>query len=72
MKSFHALLHDCRLDGETGYAATCAEIPNAVGEGETVEECLADLRRCIEFIFETNRQTAISASKDEMRELIFA
>jgi len=41
--TFHALLHDCRLDGETGYAATCAEIPNAVGEGETVEECLADL-----------------------------
>jgi predicted RNase H-like HicB family nuclease len=69
---FTALLHDCRLDGETGFAATCAEVPSAVGQGETVEECLADLKECIEFIFETNRQEATASFKDEVRELQLA
>ncbi len=69
---FTALLHDCRLDGETGFCATCAEVPTAVGQGETIEECLADLKQCIEFIFETNRLEAVSSPSDEVRELQLA
>ena len=34
-------IHDCSADGETGYAATCAEFPEANGQGETREDCLA-------------------------------
>lgn len=37
-----ALLHDCSADGETGYAATCIEFPEANGQGESlgIGECL--------------------------------
>ena len=43
-------LHDCSVDGETGFAAVCAEFPEANGQGETREQCLADLRASIEDI----------------------
>ena len=42
--------HDCSVDGETGFAAVCAEFPEANGQGETREQCLADLRASIEDI----------------------
>ena len=42
-----ALLHDCSLDGETGYAATCVEFPEANGQGETVGECMDNLRSAV-------------------------
>ncbi len=42
-----ALIHDCATEGESGFAATCAEFPEANGQGETVEECLADLRSAL-------------------------
>jgi len=42
-----ALLHDCSLDGETGYAATCVEFPEANGQGETVGECMDALRSAV-------------------------
>jgi len=41
-------LHDCSVDGESGFAAVCAEFPEANGQGETREQCLADLRACID------------------------
>jgi predicted RNase H-like HicB family nuclease len=53
-----ALLHDCSADGETGYAATCIEFPEANGQGETVEECLDDLRAAVQAVLEYRRQTA--------------
>jgi predicted RNase H-like HicB family nuclease len=49
-KRFIALIHDSSEEGESGFCATCAEIPKAVGQGETVEDCLKDLRACIQFI----------------------
>ncbi len=67
-----ALLRDCSQDGETGYCATCAEIPSAIGQGESVEECLADLRECITFIFESNKQEALASRQGEVRELQLA
>lgn len=43
-------LHDCSVDGETGFAAVCAEFPEANGQGETREQCLTDLRASIDDI----------------------
>jgi predicted RNase H-like HicB family nuclease len=34
------------------YVAYCAEVPGANGQGETREECLANLRQAIALIFE--------------------
>jgi predicted RNase H-like HicB family nuclease len=56
-----ALLHDCSADGETGYAATCIEFPEANGQGETVEECLDDLRAAVQTVLEYRRQTAAAS-----------
>jgi predicted RNase H-like HicB family nuclease len=53
-----ALLHDCSADGESGYAATCIEFPEANGQGETVEECLDDLRAAVHEVLEYRRQQA--------------
>ena len=53
-----AWLHDCSLDGETGYAATCVEFPEANGQGESVAECLDDLRAAVREILAYRRETA--------------
>lgn len=53
-----AILHDCSLDGETGYAATCIEFPEANGQGENVEECIANLKEAIDEILAFRRDTA--------------
>jgi len=51
-------IHDCSADGETGFAAVCAEFPEANGQGETREDCLADLRASIEEILSYRREEA--------------
>lgn len=55
---FTALLHDCSLDGETGYAATCVEFPEANGQGKTAEECLENLRAAVCEVLEYRREKA--------------
>jgi predicted RNase H-like HicB family nuclease len=68
-----ALLHDCSADGESGYAATCVEFPEANGQGETVEECLDDLRAAVQDVLEYRRQTAVeSLGKGERLEMLTA
>ena len=68
-----ALLHDCSAEGETGYAATCVEFPEANGQGETVEECLDDLRAAVQDVLEYRRQTAVeSLGKGERLEMLTA
>jgi len=68
-----ALLHDCSADGETGYAATCIEFPEANGQGETAEECLDDLRAAVHAVLEYRRQTAAeSLGKGERLEMLTA
>lgn len=52
------LLHDCALEGETGYAATCVEFPEANGQGETEEECLEDLRSAVNDVLACRREEA--------------
>ena len=68
-----ALLHDCSADGESGYAATCVEFPEANGQGETVEECLDDLRAAVQEVLDYRRQTAVeSLGKGERLEMLTA
>lgn len=52
------VLHDCALDGETGFAATCVEFPEANGQGETREECIADLRDAVKEVLQFRREEA--------------
>lgn len=68
-----ALLHDCSADGESGYAASCVEFPEANGQGETEEECLDDLRAAVQDVLEYRRQTAAeSLGKGERLEMLTA
>lgn len=59
-----AILHDCSLDGETGCAATCAEFPEANGQGETPQAAIENLREAIRDIIDYRRS--------EMRKLLAA
>lgn len=68
-----ALLHDCFADGETGYAASCIEFPEANGQGESVEECLEDLRAAVQAVLEYRRQMAAeSLGEGERLEMLTA
>ena len=53
-----AVIHDCARDGETGFAATCVEFPEANGQGENVEDCLADLRSAVDAVLAYRREEA--------------
>jgi len=53
-----ALLHDCSLDGETGFAASCVEFPEANGQGESVADCLDDLRAAVREVLAYRRESA--------------
>jgi predicted RNase H-like HicB family nuclease len=50
--------HDCSVDGESGFAATCAEFPEANGQGETRDECLSNLRQAINEVICYRREEA--------------
>lgn len=68
-----ALLHDCSLDGETGYAATCVEFPEANAQGESVEECISDLRAAVNDVLAYRREQALkSLAEGERFELLQA
>lgn len=68
-----ALLHDCSLDGETGFSATCVEFPEANGQGETVKECIDDLRAAVNEVLAYRRSEAMqSLAKGERLEPIQA
>jgi predicted RNase H-like HicB family nuclease len=53
-----ALLHDCSLEGETGYAASCVEFPEANGQGESLETCISDLRAAVNEVLAYRRNEA--------------
>ena len=57
MKKLTAILHRGEPE-EGGYWATCLEVPGANGQGETKEECLADLRQAVQILLETEREEA--------------
>ena len=41
-----------RKEGEGGYSVQCLELPQAISQGETKEEALANIREAIELVLE--------------------
>jgi predicted RNase H-like HicB family nuclease len=53
------------------YFAYCAEVPGANGQGESHEECLANLREGIALILEHRREESLRAlPPDAQKELV--
>lgn len=53
------------------YVAYCAEVPGANGQGQTREECLANLREAISLILEHRREESLQGLPDDAkRELL--
>ena len=68
-----ALIHDCSVEAETGFAATCVEFPEANGQGETVEACLENLRGDIRDVLAYRKeQAAKGLLAGERLEVVFA
>jgi predicted RNase H-like HicB family nuclease len=51
------------------YAAVCPEVPEANGQGRTVEEAVASLKAAITLIFEERREQAQQESDQPIRTL---
>jgi len=51
-------------DGEW-YVGYCPEIPEANGQGQTVDECRADLAKAIGLILEDRREDALRGAPPE-------
>jgi predicted RNase H-like HicB family nuclease len=72
MKKLTAILHRGEPD-EGGFWATCLEVPGANGQGETKEECLADLKKAVQLLLETEREEAFRLDpRAETAELLLA
>jgi predicted RNase H-like HicB family nuclease len=50
------------------YIAYCAEVPGANGQGESREECLANLREAIALILEHRREDSLRAMPPEAQQ----
>jgi predicted RNase H-like HicB family nuclease len=55
MRTLTAIVHRGESD-EGGFWATCLEVPGANGQGETKEECLANLKEAIQLLLDTERE----------------
>ncbi len=55
MKQLTAIVHRGEPE-EGGFWATCLEVPGANGQGETKEQCLADLKDAVQLLLETERE----------------
>jgi len=72
MKKLTAILHRGEPD-EGGFWATCLEVPSANGQGETKEECLADLKNAVQLLLETEREEVFRLDpRAETAELVLA
>lgn len=72
MKKFTAIVHHGEPD-EGGFWATCLEVPGANGQGETNEECLANLKEAIQLLLETEREEVFRLDPQaETTELVLA
>jgi predicted RNase H-like HicB family nuclease len=54
MTKFTAIVHPGEPD-EGGFWATCLEVPGANGQGETKDECLADLSAAVRILLDAER-----------------
>ncbi len=72
MRQVTAIVHRGEPD-EGGFWATCLEVPGANGQGETKDECLADLKNAIRLLVETEREEALRLDPGaETTELVLA
>jgi predicted RNase H-like HicB family nuclease len=72
MTKFTAVLHRGEPD-EGGFWATCLEVPGANGQGETREECLANLRSAVTDFLQFNRSELLASDPHaELAELILS
>lgn len=72
MKKLTAILHRGEPE-EGGFWATCLEVPGANGQGETREECLADLKNAVQLLLETEREEVFRLDpRAETAELVLA
>ena len=72
MKKLTAILHRGEPD-EGGFWATCLEVPGANGQGESKEQCLADLKNAVQLLLETEREEAFRLDPGaETAELVLA
>jgi predicted RNase H-like HicB family nuclease len=72
MKTFTAIVHQGE-PGEGGFWATCLEVPGANGQGETKDECLANLKEAIRLLLETEREEVFRLDPQaETTELVLA
>ena len=72
MKKLTAILHRGEPE-EGGFWATCLEVPGANGQGETKEECLADLKEAVQLLLETEREEVFRLDpRAETAELVMA
>ncbi len=72
MRQFTAIVHKGGPD-EGGYWATCLEVPGANGQGETKEQCLADLREAVKLLMDVEREEAFRLDPDaETADLVVA
>ncbi len=72
MKKLTAILHRGEPD-EGGFWATCLEVPGANGQGESKEECLADLKNAVQLLLETEREEVFRLDPGaETAELVLA
>ncbi len=59
MRRFTAVLHRGEPE-EGGFWATCVEVPGANGQGETREECLANLGSAVRDLLDLNQAEAMA------------
>jgi predicted RNase H-like HicB family nuclease len=57
MRQFNAIVHRGE-PSEGGFWATCLEVPGANGQGQTKDECLANLKEAIQLMLDTEREEA--------------
>jgi predicted RNase H-like HicB family nuclease len=63
---YTAILHEAE---EGGYWATCAEVPEANGQGETQQEAVDDLKAAIELVLQYKRDHGQSPEPTQLLEI---
>ncbi len=72
MRNFTAIVHHGE-PGEGGFWATCLEVSGANGQGETRQECLANLKEAVQLLLETERAEVFRLDpRAETAELLLA
>jgi predicted RNase H-like HicB family nuclease len=69
MRQLTAILRAGEPD-EGGFWATCLEVPGANGQGETKEQCLADLVEAVRLMIQVEREEAHKTTPDAEEVLI--